>query len=144
LTSAAVLYTPEVLALATNLASWPWDETLPLKGSARSKSCGSTLALGLETDTQGRITGIGMKAQACAIGQAASAIFARVANGKSGAEIAQAESAIRAWLAGSGDLPDWPGLGALTAAQAYPARHGAILLAWQAARELLPTGPLPR
>jgi NifU-like protein involved in Fe-S cluster formation len=136
LTNAAALYTPEVLALATNLSSWPWDEALPLKGSARSKSCGSTLALGLATDAEGRVTEIGMKAQACAIGQAA--------GGNSGAEIARAESAIRSWLAGSGDLPNWPGLDALTAAQAYPARHGAILLAWQAARELLPTGPLPR
>jgi NifU-like protein involved in Fe-S cluster formation len=144
LTNAAALYTPEVLALATNLSSWPWDEALPLKGSARSKSCGSTLALGLATDAEGRVTEIGMKAQACAIGQAAAAIFAKAACGNSGAEIARAESAIRSWLAGSGDLPNWPGLDALTAAQAYPARHGAILLAWQAARELLPTGPLPR
>lgn len=144
MSGAAALYTPAVLGLATNLAAWPWDEAMPLKGSARSKSCGSTLTLGLATDADGRITGIGLKAQACAIGQAAAAIFAKSACGQDGAEIAQAESAIRAWLAGSGILPDWPGFEVLAAAQAYPARHGAILLAWQAARELLPTGDLPR
>jgi hypothetical protein len=37
-------------------------------------------------------------------------------------------------------LPDWPGLTAIAAARDYPARHGAIMLAWQAARQLLPTG----
>jgi NifU-like protein involved in Fe-S cluster formation len=144
MSSAAALYTPEILALATSLANWPWNDALPLQGSARSKSCGSTLALGLETDTSGRISRIGMKAQACAIGQAAAAIFAEAATGLDGAEIACAESATRAWLAGAADLPDWPGMAALAPARGYSARHGAILLAWQAARELLHTGALPR
>ena len=144
MSGAAALYTPTVLALATSLSAWPWDETLPLQGSARSKSCGSTLALGLATDSEGHIGRLGMKAQACAIGQAAAAIFAKAATGQSGREIAQAESAIRAWLTDGGVIPEWPGLEALAAARPYPARHGAILLAWQAARELLPTGELPR
>ncbi len=144
MSGAAALYTPTVLALATSLATWPLDEALPLQGSARSKSCGSSLNLGLETDAEGHITRIGMKAQACAIGQAAAAIFAAAAAGQSGAEIAQAESAIRAWLAGEAALPDWPGMAVLAPAQAYPARHGAILLAWQSARELLHTEALPR
>lgn len=144
MSGAAVLYTPAVLALATSLADWPWDEALAMQGSARSKSCGSILMLGLDTDVEGRISRIAMKAQACAIGQAAAAIFANAALGRSGAEIADAESAIRAWLAGEAVLPPWPGLAELAPAQAYPARHGAILLAWQAARELLHTGALPR
>ena len=144
MTGAAALYTPTVLSLATSLSNWPWDEMLPLQGSARSKSCGSVLMLALETDGEGRICRIGMKAQACAIGQAAAAIFAEAAAGRSGDDIAQAESAIRAWLAGDAELPEWPGLETLATAQAYPARHGAILLAWQAARELLHTGALPR
>ena len=144
MSSATALYTPEVLALATSLANWQWDEALPLQGSARSKSCGSTLILGLEADAGGRISRIGLKSQACAIGQAAAAIFAEAATGRSGAEIAEAETAIRAWLAGEAALPDWPGMSTLAPAQAYPARHGAILLAWQAARELLHTGQLPR
>lgn len=144
MSDAVALYTPTVLALATGLANWPWDETLPLQGSARSKSCGSTLVLGLETDAGGHIGRIGIKAQACAIGQAAAAIFAEAATGRSGEEIAQAESDIRSWLAGEAALPSWPGMAVLAPAQAYPARHGAILLAWQAARELLHMEPLPR
>lgn len=144
MSGAAALYTPTVLALATSLATWPWDDALPLQGSARSKSCGSTVLLGLETDAEGRISRIGLKAQACAIGQAAAAIFAQAAPGRSGAEIAATESAIRAWLAGEAGLPDWPAIATLAPAVAYPARHGAILLGWQAARDLLPTGDLPR
>lgn len=141
---AAALYTPQVLALATGLAAWPWDAALPLQGAARSQSCGSTLELGLATDEGGRIARIGLKAQACAIGQAAAAIFAESATGKSAAEIEAAHTALAAWLAGSTPRPDWPGLELLEPARAYPARHGAIRLAWQAARELLSTGALAR
>ncbi len=139
----AVLYSPEVLARATSLVRWPWDEALPLKGSARSKSCGSTLALGLALDSAGHIARIGLKAQACAIGQAAAAIFAAGAPGNGAAEIETAAAAIAAWLAGDAPRPAWAGLDLLDPARAYPARHGAILLGWQAARELLHTGALP-
>jgi len=136
---ATVLYTPEVLALATSLAAYPWDERLPLKGGARSKSCGSTITLGLATDSGGRIDRIGIKSSACAIGQSAAAIFAAAALGRDAADIAKAERDIAAWLAGDAPLPDWPGFEAIAPARNYPGRHGAILLAWQAARELLPS-----
>jgi len=138
--SAAVLYTPQVLALATSLADYPWNEALPLKGSARSKSCGSSLTLGLATDDAGRITDLALRSQACAIGQASAAIFAGGAKGVDGARIAEADRQLCAWLAGEGGLPDWPGIEAIAAARDYPARHGAIRLAWLAARDLLPTG----
>jgi NifU-like protein involved in Fe-S cluster formation len=138
--SATVLYTPEVLGLATGLAAFPWDDSLPLRGEARSRSCGSTIALGLGTDADGRIERIAIRSSACAIGQAAAAIFAAAAGGKDARAIAEAEQAITAWLAGEAALPDWPGLAAIAAAREYPARHGAILLAWQAARACLPTG----
>ncbi|MCW1428447.1 iron-sulfur cluster assembly scaffold protein [Novosphingobium sp. JCM 18896] len=135
----AALYTPEVLGLATGLAAYPWDDALPLKADARSKSCGSTIALALALDAEGRIARIALRSQACAIGQAAAAIFAEAASGRDARDIARADDAITAWLAGEGGLPDWPGLAAIAAARDYPARHGAIRLAWQAARQLLPT-----
>ena len=141
---ADTLYTPRVLSLATGLASWPWDDALPLQGAARSKSCGSTVHLGLATDGDGRIARIAVKAQACAIGQAAAAIFAGHALGRGSADIAAAAAALAEWLAAAGPQPDWPGIELLGPARAYPARHGAILLAWQAARDLLPSGDLAR
>ena len=132
------LYTAQVLALATDLAAYPWDDALPLHGTARSRSCGSTLTLGLALDPKDRIIGIGLRAHACAIGQAAAAVFAGAAVGRDGDSIRQTSRDITAWLAGEGAIPDWPGLDAIAAARAYPGRHGAILLAWQAASDVLP------
>lgn len=139
MTGAAVLYTPAVLGLATSLARWPWREDLPLRGEARSPACGSTVRLALETDSAGRIAELGLRASACAIGQAAAALFAEGAVGKTRGEIAEAEAALSAWLADQGAEPAWPGLAVLTAARSYPARHGAILLAWKAALAALPS-----
>ena len=135
--AAARLYTPEVLGLATALAGFPLHDGLILRGGARSAACGSALTLGLALDG-GRIADVGVSASACAIGQAAAAIFVLAAKGKSAADVAAAEAAIADWLnsAARGEaaaIPDWPGLGAIAAAAAYPARHGAILLAWRAA-----------
>ena len=130
---AAVLYTPRILALATQLANYPADPALPLSASARSPSCGSSLIVQLALDDRDRIAKLGIAAHACAIGQAATAIFAGAARQRSRAEIADTQAEIASWLAGEGAMPDWPGLDAIAPAAAYPARHGAILLAWRAA-----------
>lgn len=134
-----MLYTPPVLALATGLAAWPWDETLTVTAEARSRACGSTLKLGLELDDDGHVARIGLRCQACAIGQAAAAIFAGAAPGRMLADIAREGDAIAEWLAGNADMPEWPGLETIAAAAAYPGRHGAIMLPWNAASALLPT-----
>ena len=134
------LYTPEILSLATTLAAWPLDASLQDRTTVRSRSCGSTLSLGLETDGDGRIMKLGLTTQACAIGQAAAAIFAAGAVGKDAERIAATEQELAFWLTGQGAMPEWPGLEALSPARAYPGRHGAILLAWQAAQQLLPSG----
>lgn len=137
--SAAALYTPEVLALATGLAEFPWREDLPLRGEARSQTCGSSIALSLSQQADGTIDAIAVKAHACAIGQAAASIFVRAASGKQRAGIEQAEQALALWLTDAGPQPDWPGIAAIAPAVGYPARHGAIMLAWRAALAALPT-----
>jgi NifU-like protein involved in Fe-S cluster formation len=131
------LYTPELLALAVALAEYPPEAALPLHGEARSKSCGSTLRIDLAVDNERRIKGLGLQVRACAVGQASAAIFAGAATGREFTEIEASHEALLAWLAGSGDLPDWPGLEAIAAARDYPARHGAIMLPWTAARDAL-------
>lgn len=136
---AALLYTPAVLALATNLASFPPAPDLPLHGSARSATCGSSLAIDLAIDQSRRIAALGLTPRACAVGQAAAAIFARAAAGRDSADIAAARSAITAWLAGTAPMPGWPGLDVLAAIPDYPGRHGAVLLAWNAALDALPS-----
>jgi NifU-like protein involved in Fe-S cluster formation len=139
MSSAERLYTPELLGLAVELSDIPLRDDLPLRGAAKSRSCGSTLDIALAVGDDGRLTGIGMRVRACAVGQAAAAIFARSAIGSTADEIAAAGDAIAGWLADGGELPGWPGLDMLAAARDYPGRHGAIMLPWNAARDALCT-----
>lgn len=136
--SVATLYTPVVLALAVELAAYPFDSELVWQGEARSLACGSTIALGFELDDEKKIARIGLRIHACAIGQAAAALFAADAAGKSLANIESEFATISAWLNG-GPLPGLPRFGTISAASAYPARHGAILLPWKAAVAALPS-----
>jgi len=131
--AARTLYTAEILGAATRLADFVWDEALPRRGEARSRRCGSTLALGLAVDAEGRISGLGLRAHACAIGQAAAYAFASAAKGRSRDEIAEARAGLADWLAGTGAMPDWPGIALVEPALGYPGRHDAIMLAWDAA-----------
>jgi NifU-like protein involved in Fe-S cluster formation len=141
MSAAERLYTPELLALAVRLAEYPLTGDLLLTGEARSRSCGSTLAMGLATDADGRIERLGLRVAACAIGQASAAIFAAAAQGRNVDDLAATLAALEAWLDASGPLPDWPGIDALAAAQAYSARHGAMLLPWKAALDALSKHP---
>lgn len=135
--ASAALYTPEMLGLATSLAEFPWDEELPLQGAARSKSCGSTIDLALSLDDADRIERVAVRSRACAVGQAAAAIFAKAAVGRKLADMAADRERMEQWLAGNAAMPDWPGLAVIAPALDYPARHGAIMLAWQAAGDIL-------
>lgn len=134
----AALYTPEILALAVDLARFPLDESSTGRGEARSRVCGSRIILSMATDEQGRVAAIGARVSACAIGQAAAALFLRSAEGRNADEIAASLDELEVWLAGGDGAPSWPGLAALASARSYPARHAAILLAWKAALDALP------
>lgn len=142
--SATALYTPQVLALATSLAEWPWDPDLTFQGAARSLTCGSTITVGLDLAPCGQIERIGLKVHACAIGQAAAAIFAGGAPGLDQTALSRCEKTIEQWLQDAAALPDWPQLSLITAGRDYPARHGAIMLPWKAALAALPSGQNPR
>ena len=131
------LYTPEILALAVELAEYPFDSLSPLKAEVSSRSCGSTLAMSVKTNADGAIDAIGMRVTACAIGQAAAAIFARNAKGRSLADIQRSGEALLGWLNRSGEMPQWAGIATLDNARAFPARHDAILMPWRAAVQAL-------
>lgn len=129
----SALYTPEILGLAVSLASYPWNESLPLRGEARSVSCGSSIAIGLRIGSDGRISDIAIRSQACAIGQAAAAIFANHVVGLVPDQVKVANEEISRWLSTRIPLPSWPGFRTISPALDYPARHGAIALPWNAA-----------
>lgn len=135
--TAAKLYSPALLGLATGLADYPFDPALPLTAEARSRSCGSVIAIGFALEQAGPVAQIGMKVSACAIGQASAALLAQGSMGAEPQHIIRTAEAIDQWLSGEGDLPEWPGIAALTPARDHPGRHGALLLPWKAACEAL-------
>lgn len=131
------LYTPAILAAAMDLTKYPWNDGYGLRGSARSRSCGSTIEICLALDLNGNVSALGLKPHACAVGQAAASIFAQGGLGLNLGQLRKARQDLATWLADGGVVPDWPGIALLEPARAYPARHGAILLAWDAALDAL-------
>jgi NifU-like protein involved in Fe-S cluster formation len=129
----AVLYTPEILALAVELVRFPLLESLVLTGDALSRVCGSQVTLGVTPDEAGRIATVGARVSACAIGQASAALFLQSALGRDAAGIAAALDEIETWLSGGETAPAWPGIAVLASARPFTARHAAILLPWKAA-----------
>lgn len=127
------LYSPALLGLAVELAHYPLDADLPLRAEARSRSCGSVVAIGLAVAGTGHVARIGMQVSACAIGQASATLLARGAAGADPQAIFTTADGLEAWLAGAGAMPRWPELDLLASALAYPGRHGALLLPWKAA-----------
>ena len=119
------------------LAEYPLLDNLTTRGSARSKTCGSTIELGFVLDADRQITALGLKVQACAIGQAAAAIFAARAVGQSNADIENDLMALKGWLGENQPSGIVSRLELLEPARKHPARHGAILLPWQAALNAL-------
>lgn len=138
--TASRLYTPAMLALAAGLADFPLTEALPLRAEGRSRTCGSTLALGLALGDGERIEGIGLRISACAVGQASAALLAQGCAGRPASAILAGHVAIAAWLEGACELPDWPGLAVLAPVRDHTGRHGALLLPWTTACEALSSG----
>jgi len=135
------LYSPEMLSAAVELANWPALENAPYHGQARAPACGSTMAIDLSLDADGRIERVGLRSRACAVGQAAAAVFARHACGLDLAQVQAAHDRIAAWLDEEAPAPDWPDLALIAPARDYRARHGAMLLPWKAAIAALSSGP---
>ena len=132
------LYSIDVLRMAARVADFPPLGDASLREERRSPTCGSRMTVTLELASDGTVSAIGLDAKACALGQAAAAIMALGAKGRSAAEIAAAGEAWRAYLAGErDDLPDWPEIGLLAAGRDYPARHPSMRLAFEAASAAL-------
>ncbi len=133
----SVLYTADVLELALRLADFPLADDLRLRGNATSRICGSKVVLGLALNDRRQITKAGAMVSACAMGQAAAAIFLQHSTDHSLQQITDTPIALANWLKGDGTQPPWPELDKLAAARDFPARHNAILLPWEAAKQAL-------
>lgn len=130
------LYSRDILRLA---ASIPFLHRLDRPMSTVEKSspvCGSRVAVDIVTDQDGRVIELGQEVRACALGQASASLLAAHVVGRTAGEIDEARKALADYLAGGRDDPgDWPGLDVFVQARRFPARHGSILLAFEAAAE---------
>ena len=137
------LYTPQMLALATELAACPLGADFSLVADGRSSVCGSALAVGIDLDAEGRVSRMGLRVSACAVGQASAAILAGAAEGTRPEDIRSAFNAVQKWLEGEGERPAWPRFDALAAALEHPGRHGALILPWETATRALSSALSP-
>ena len=86
------------------------------------------MRVAVELDGEGRVITLRQAVEACAFGQAATALMSQHAPGRDAADLRSAIAAIEAWLAGADTDEPWPGLAALGPARSRKGRHGAILL----------------
>ena len=124
----APLYTREVLRLAASIPRVARFEELEGAVERRSPTCGSRMRVAVELDGEGRVIALRQAVEACAFGQASTALMSQHAPGRNRDEVRAAIAAIEQWLVGADHAEPWPGLSALDPARARKGRHGAILL----------------
>jgi len=132
----AALYNRDILRLAASIPHQRRLDRPQASSEKRSPLCGSRVVVDINLDEAGRVATLGQEVRACALGQASAALMAANALGRSGPELAAARDALAGFLAGSrADPGDWPGLAVFADARPFAARHGSILLAFEAAAE---------
>ena len=128
------LYTTDILRLAVEAAGYPRLSAPDGSSSGRTPVCGSTITLDIAKAADGTVAAVGFDIQACALGQASSAILAHGIVGRTPAQLAEVAQQLADWLAGSRDTPpDWPLIEQLAPARSRSGRHEAILLGFRAA-----------
>ncbi len=130
------LYSRDILRLAASIPHLGLLEHPAARSERASALCGSRVTVTVAMDEAGCVSSLGQEVKACALGQASAALMGRHAIGRSAKELATARDALADFLEGASDDPgDWPGLEALAAARAYPARRASIMLPFEAVAE---------
>lgn len=141
---ASSLYSRDILRLATAIPHLERLAAPHASAERRAPVCGSAVIVDVLMDDDGRVAALGQEVRACALGQASAAVMGGHVIGRSPAELAEARDALRDYLGGARDDPgDWPGLAVFAEARAVSARHGAILLPFEAAAEAAASCPAP-
>jgi NifU-like protein involved in Fe-S cluster formation len=126
------LYTTEILRLAALLEPPHALAREDGRAELRSPTCGSTVALAVQLDPDGRVEAISQQVHACAFGQACAAVLEQAVIGRSADQIKAELKVLGDWLDHCEAAPTWPGLLALAPARPRRSRHGAILLPFRA------------
>ena len=130
------LYNRDILRLAASIPHLGRLDAPQGESEKRSATCGSSVAVAVRLDKQGRVAALGQEVKACALGQASASLMGAHALGRSPAELAAARDSLAGYLKGEcSDPGDWPDLAVFAEARSYAARHASILLAFEAAAE---------
>lgn len=126
------LYTKDILRLAASLPHADALADADASAARRSPVCGSEMRADVKVENS-HLVAIALRGRACAMGQASAAVVRKIAIGRSAEEIASARAALAQALVGDGGFDGcWPELAVFESARAYPARHAAILLPFDA------------
>jgi NifU-like protein involved in Fe-S cluster formation len=99
----------------------------------RAPLCGSEMSADVSLTPDQHIVAVAFRARACALGQASAALLREHAVGLSLADLAAARGALERFLGGDdGAALPWSALEVFRPAQEHAARHGAILLPYDA------------
>ena len=130
------LYSRDILRLAASIPHLGRLERPQASVEKCSPVCGSRVTVDLKLDGEGRVAALAQEVKACALGQASAALMGAHALGRNREELARARDSLAGFLAGRRRDPgEWPGLEVFAGARRFPARHGSILLAFDAAAE---------
>ena len=130
------LYSKDILRLASGLTAERL--TAPHVTVTRtSRICGSRLTLDVRFDDAGAVTETGCQVKACALGQASCAFVLPRAAGLTHEAFEPVDTAFRAMLVDGAAPPsgEWAGLSVFQPVHDHRARHGAVLLPFDALTE---------
>ena len=99
-----------------------------------SPVCGSRITVDI-TMRNGVVTDYAQDIHACALGQSSASILAERVIGRPGSELREVAASLRAMLVDGAPPPDgdWSALAILAPVHAHKGRHGAVMLAFEAA-----------
>ena len=127
------IYTRQILSLAANIPHLGRLPRADATAMTHSKLCGSVITVDLVIE-DGKVREFAHEVQACALGQASAAVMGRLVLGATVEELFAVRKAMRCMLK-EGSVPPvgrWEALAVFEPIRDYPARHGSVLLTFDA------------
>jgi len=132
------LYSRRILQLAGSIGRIGRLEDPDASADAVSRLCGSRITVDLKL-TGGQVSDYAHDVQACALGQTAASVMAREIIGATPQELRDLRVRMEAMLKQNGPPPQgkWADLALLEGVRDYPARHGSVMLPFEAVVRVL-------
>ena len=133
------LYNQRILKLAAEIPHIGSLDAPQATADAVSRLCGSKVHVELSLAEDNTVVAFAHEVEACALGQASSAVMAREIIGCSPQELRDVGAAMRAMLKENGAPPSgkWADLEVLEPVRAYKNRHASTLLTFDAVEDCL-------